>query len=468
MAPNLMAGSPEWWLDKLGKQIQTERERIRLLRRYADGDAPLPEGAEGMRPAYRAFQKKARTNWGDLIVEAVQERMTIVGFNTDDTALAKSIWDANQLDVFAGDIHEDMLTVGYGYALVNGSNQSRSGFWGLIDSIFGKRDMPVITREDPADMTTYHDPLVPSRVVAALKTFHDDVDDFDYAYLYLPGTVYVARKRSTGGELSTLGYRIIETRRMPRGFDDVIPVVRFRNSDGVGEFEPHLDLIDRIAYMVLQRLVIVAMQAFRQRAIKGEGELPEYELDAAGNPSLDDNGDPVRVDWSGLFQSGPGRMWALPSGFDLWESQATDFTPVLAATKDDVRQLAAVTRTPMSTLMPEGENQSAEGATFAREGLVFKTYDRMKRAEYGWEEVMRLAMRLYGAPVDSLEVKWASPELRTLSERADAATKLKDIIPRRSLWQKVLQYTPEESDRMEAEIASDMLLTILSGENDGV
>jgi hypothetical protein len=243
--------TPEWWLEKLSAELVGRQERITLLRSYANGDGPLPEGAKGMRAAYREFQKKSRTNWGSLIVDAVLERMTPAGFRVADSEEmdkeANRIWQANQLDVFSRDVHEDMLTVGYGYVLVNGAEVQRSGFWAIIDKLFGARVEPIITREDPALMITAHDPLVPQRVVAALKMFHDDVSEKDFAYLYLPGKCYVAEKQSTRGastDINSSGYQIVETRSLPAGFENVVPVVCFPNNNEQGEFEPHTDVID--------------------------------------------------------------------------------------------------------------------------------------------------------------------------------------------------------------------------------
>ena len=64
------------------KTLAKEQLRMNLLERYYDGDAPLPEGADGQSRAYRRFQKKARLNLAQLSVAAVRERMRIGGFRT--------------------------------------------------------------------------------------------------------------------------------------------------------------------------------------------------------------------------------------------------------------------------------------------------------------------------------------------------------------------------------------------------
>jgi hypothetical protein len=225
----------------------------------------------------------------------------------------------------------------------------------------------------------------------------------------------------------------------------VVPIVPFFNQDRRGEFESHVDLLDRINWIVLQRLVITAMQAFRQRATKGD--LPES--DEAGEP----------IDYSELFKPGPGALWQLPEGIELWESAQTSLQDVLLSVKDDITHLAAVTRTPISMLMPEGQNQSAEGASFAREGLVFKTEDRIARVDPSWERVMRIALALSEDTDDPPEVnvRWMPAERQSLAERYDALSKAGSDVPWRTKMTSILQFSDAETDRMAAERVSDQL-----------
>lgn len=440
---------PGWYFKKLSDALIAKQARLDGLKRYIEGDAPLPEGAQAMREAYREFQRKSRTNFAEIVVEAVQERMTPNGFVVgDDDALdaqARLIWTVNEMDTQAADVHNDMLGLSEGFVMVGPPDAD---------------GVPIITRENPAQVATMQDPLRPNKVIAALKTYTDEVQDKDFAYLYLPGYVFIASRPARGtahyGEYDWDYDLWVNDGRLPVA--GVMPIVRFPNRRGLGEFETHTDIIDRINYMLLQRLVITAMQAFRQRAIKGD--LPE----------LDDEG--KEIDYNDVFRPGSGALWQLPEGVDLWESQVTDIQQILNAVKDDVRDLAAVTRTPMGMLLPGGENQSAEGAAFAREGLVFKTRDRIKRASYGWNQVMSLALRFAGSPVDNIETLWLHPERLSLAERADAAVKLKDVVPRHTLWTDILQFGPEKAERMENEMLADILATGLmqptTGETDGV
>jgi hypothetical protein len=231
---------------------------------------------------------------------------------------------------------------------------------------------------------------------------------------------------------------------------EFVPIYPFVNRGSLGEFETHLDVLDRINWDVLQRLVIMAMQAYRQRATKGD--LPPE--DEQGN----------EIDYAEMFKPGPGALWQLPDGVELWESQVTDLAPVLAASKDDITHLAAVTRTPMSTLMPDSQNQSAEGAAFAREGLVFKTGDRVERATAQWDAVMGGALAIeqgLSRPVADVYTQFLPVERQSLAERADANSKLQDI-PWRDRMTDVMQFPADRVDRMEINRAADAELALKS------
>ena len=123
-----------------------------------------------------------------------------------------------------------------------------------------------------------------------------------------------------------------------------------------------------------------------------------------------------------------------------------------------------MTRTPLFYLTPEAANGSAEGASLAREGLIFKAGDRIKQASEPWEQVLSIAFLIVGDLERSsrrdMEALWAPPERHSLAERADAASKLANLVPWRTIQSTVLQFSPQEVDRMETERAVDAFLTV--------
>jgi hypothetical protein len=440
--------SAGWWLYRLATKLIQRRERLERLADYYRGDPPLPTGAENSRDAYQSFVRKARTNFAELIVEALRERCVIGGFRTsaaddengDETAW--KLWKKAGLTVEIADVIETMFALGDAYMIVGRDDDD-----GLL-----------VTGEDPRQVVTEHDPRQQRRVIAALKLFHDDIAETDVAYVYLPGRVFRAT-RQTGRAIANArtftghGWEWDTDAGGDAGVAlplSQIPVVRFRNKRGVGEFETHTDLLDRINHMLLQRMVIATMQAFRQRAIIGD--LPEY--DEQGR----------KIDYNEELAADPGALWRLPEAVQLWESGQVDLTPILSSVKDDVLHLAAVTRTPLHMFTPDAAAQgSAEGATLQREGLVFRAEDRQERIGEAASQVLSLMFQLANdrerADLADIDVLWRPAERYSLTERTMAATQaLAAGVPWATRMTTIMQYSPQDLVRMEIERADDAVL----------
>lgn len=429
--------TPEQWLQYLCERMDARAPRLRRLRDRLEGNGPLPEGADGMREAYRAFQRRARAGFAPLLTNAVAERMVIsgvrVGDGTGDDDTARKIMRRNRLGILAPDVHRDMLGLSAGYV-----------------SVVGTQGNARIVYERPEQVITEQDPLDPWNTLASLKVWRDKVRERDFAVLSLPtGQLYRwfrPHKRESGlieAPIHVSGGWIPQSLTV-----DLAPwvtTVPFWNAGGVAEFEQHTDILDRIDYGILQRLVVMAMQAYRQRAT--EGDLPEH--DEAGNV----------IDYAALLKPGPGALWNLPPGVKLWESQSTDPTPLLTAVKDDIRELCAVTSTPLSTLMPDSANQSAEGASAAREGLVFKTENRIERARASWSQVLAQALAIEAGveELPDVDVDFRPAAQLSLSERADAATKAADL-PWETRMTDIWGYDGDAVKRMQTQRSQDALV----------
>jgi hypothetical protein len=119
--------------------------------------------------------------------------------------------------------------------------------------------VPLVTAEDPREVITAHDSAT-GRVIAALKVYQDEWTDKRRAHVYLPGgLVYVFAQTGTGDsdwDLDAAASGQIEG----MAGTDLVPVVRFKNRRGVGEYEPHLDLLDRIDNEVFRRIGIARIR----------------------------------------------------------------------------------------------------------------------------------------------------------------------------------------------------------------
>jgi hypothetical protein len=451
-------GSPEWWLLRLGKRLRDNSAGLNVLRNYYIGAHPLPEGDAKIREAYQRFQRKARSNYTGLVVESVRERLRVVGFRTGGQGTnatdqdAWHDWQANKMDARSIIVHRQALIYGRGYTIVGPPkdvDEDRDGDLGV----------PIITPEDPRFVIHESDPADPDDIRAALKIWYDDLDRRYHAVLYLPESVNYFQSANQGDQQSQVDWTVRTfwdwdiTETIPdaqvANSIRVVPVVPFLNRPlgepgdyGTSEFLDVIDIQDRINLTLLDRMVISKMQAYRQRWAKG------IQLE-------NEDGTPTEP-----FIPGVDLLWAVEDETAAFgEFSASDLAPQLAAVMADVRDLAAISRTPPHYLLGQMINVSGDALTAAETGLVAKTQDRMVQFGEAWESVNRLAGLWTGrtVPVDA-EVIWADPQFRSMAQLADASVKFGVAgVPWRSRME-MLQKTPAEIDRMEAERASDALL----------
>lgn len=463
-------GTDEWFLQRLSKDMGNRIPQIDLLTDWYGGEPPLavPDGGDAV--SFQRVIKASRLNLAELIVNAVLFRMNCLAFRTaadndqNGDAEAAKIYRRNKAKVQITQALEWMLITGHAYILT-GSRQKK----GKVLSVF--------TAEHPRLVITEEDPSRPGISIAGLKVYRDDLRDRDVAVLYRriedgDGNTIVYSRTAVKKGRTLLPARgrahwkingndwdwdqqltgIDEVTQEPYWQDsyeeydlELIPIHYFRNRNGMGEFEKHLPTMERINHTILQRMIIIAFQAFRQRGIKGM-------------PNEDDDGN--EIDYSDVFSSDPGSLWLLPDAADFWESGQADIGPVLNAAKDDIIQLAVASSTPLFSVVPDAANGSAEGAALQREGLLFKTGDLIDRVDRQLAEMMAQCFEIEGddvrSEVEGVETIWGSPRRSSLQERAIAGVQARAAgVPWRTRMEKFLELTPDEIATAEQERLSD-------------
>lgn len=445
-----MARTLDEWLSFLTSQMDKRSETITLLRDYTTGNARLPEMGPNLRKAWREFQRRSRSNAAAMIVDALAERLvpnglTVGNVDSPATRAASRIWRDNRLDVGVADAIADAVTLGCGYLLVSQDEDGHA----------------VITRENPEVMYVEPDPVRPWRALAAIKVWRDMPAKTDYLVMWAGGLCVTYTRdafdhdrllRRVSGQW-TLQTGSIST------YDGAVPVVILENKNSRGEFQNHLDLIDRINWQILQRLVIIAMQAFRQRALRQSETSP-------GVPTEDEQGN--EVDYQKLFEPGPGALWELPPGVEIWESQVTDINQILTAVKDDWRELAASTKTPLSIMLPDAANQSASGAEAPQKSLVDKARDRINRFKPALAVMMVKALQVEGVELEdgqTVEVLFEPPHAVSMTEKYASAKMAREAGESlETIQRNILGYSPEQvaqdkQRRSEEQMAQALLLT---------
>lgn len=232
-----------------------------------------------------------------------------------------------------------------------------------------------------------------------------------------------------------------------------IPITPLTNRDGRNEFELHQSVINRLNHMIYQRVIIATMQAFRQRAVKGN--FPETDPKTGR-----------KIDYEDMFEAGPARLWLLPQDADLWESNPPQFQDILNSVKEDRQDLASGTYTPIS-YFSDSVNNSAEGANLQRENYMSKIGDRRRRFGSGWKRHISIAFEANGmedrASEDMIEVIWAPANILSLNERTQAfATMRQNGVSYKTALREGLGMTPTEAKRAIQEQSQEILSNTLT------
>lgn len=451
-----VVNSPGWWLSKAFEKRASRIQRLEDLNAWHEGEPPAPAAVQNAREAFREFEAEATTNWAELIVGSMRERLAVRDIRTaasggDPDEIAWRYWLDNGLDVEFSTFVETFLWAGDAYAMIGEDEDGET----------------VVTHEDPRECVTFHHPVRQSRLRAAAKFYADGDEGRVYAVLMVAGSYF-----EDGLARSYLAYKDGDEESLDfdpdswswdseaGGADGVplkhplVPVVRLRNRKGKGEFEPHLPHMRRINRFTFQLQVIVLYQAYKQRAIMADVDDPDE--DAQGHLA-----DALDVDnIEDALTSDPGSWFVLPSGAKVWESTQTDVQGLLKAIHDDQLALAAVARRPMGMFAPD--NQSASGANFTREGLQFAVEDKQKRLHRFLVDVFHLVFLTAGdserAEKSDINVSFMPAERYTVTDKASATSQVAQTLPLRTILREIWQLTPTQIQQVEAESSDERLL----------
>ncbi|WP_311208734.1 MULTISPECIES: hypothetical protein [unclassified Aeromicrobium] len=485
--------SDEWWFSRLFREFHASEPRPngKNLSRSAwadhlwswfEGNPPLPLHTEGWRGKASAdVLRMGRANFAKLAVESKMDRVELAGFrvSVDDNDQKRQ----EQIDR-AGRRIMKRYSSAFEDAMLYASVMKDGYLWVGEPQADG---LPLITAEKPQNCVTIDSPIDPSIALAAMKLYRDNLTNEEVAHVVLPAdddVIAAGGHIDRGDDTEKRPVRVVIMRRpssrsyLTRGFnaqawiaEDAkplppaaqgrgIPVYHVRAPHGLGDFEPHLDLLARINNMIVDRLWITKLQVFRQRALRDTVD-PE---DHRGPDERMPENDPKtgeKIDYSKVFEADPGSLWELPYGYDIWESTPADLQPILLSVRDDVKEFATSTRTPLYVFMPDAIQGSAEGAEVAREGQVFKANSWKKRQTRTFLLVAQAALAIAGENLteeDELDLVWTPSQTYSLSQRTQAARDAKEVgIPLQGIVEDILQLSPETWLRYKKQRQTDAL-----------
>jgi hypothetical protein len=428
----------------------TPRNRyLDMLWSYYTGDPPLPQIKAEYHDVFRHVLRKARSNYAPMCIAAMLDRLelqdvsTLIDQDTDGDDLAADIMDETGFIAVSKDWFAQGLSMGESYAMVVPGVEGGD----VLEST--GQPSPSIHAIDPRRCIGIPDLNNPVRLAAAVVHQYDPILGAHTAFLFLPGW-----KWTLNWNRGINSWDLAETEpEAIKGLDALggIPIVRFDNLNGLGEYEPHIDLLDRINDVTLQRIIGFWYQALRQRVISGDEDDEDTDSPESQAPP---------VDLNKVFKAGPGELWQIPADFKIQELQQADFGPLINGKRDDVKEFAAVTSTPLHLITPDAANGSAQGAGLLREALTAKVRDRRARFTPPLKLLWRMVFAMAGAQDRGRKMKmhWGPIEFHTLAEMGSASAQAVGTLSTEDRCERIWDLSPDDTKRNMTRLTTDVLM----------
>jgi hypothetical protein len=359
----------------------------------------------------RRLAEMSRVNMLKFVVDATTQVMYVDGFRApkaEEEEPAWQTWQRNRMDARQIGLHRAALSYGAAYTIVLPGDPVpviRSASPRKLTAVYGEDDdWPELALEKRRSL---------KRGLSLWRLY--DADRTWWVYTENDGgKAEIARSEEHG-----VGH---------------VPVVRFLSTvdddgDIVGEVEPLIPLQDQINVTTFGLLVAQHYGAFRQRYIMGwAADDEEAGLKAS-----------VKKLWT--FEDPETKVG---------EFSQTDLSGYINSREASLRHLATVSQTPAHELLGQLVNLSADALAAAESNHRRKVNERQTSFGESHEQTLELAAELNGDKSDpTAYVRWRDTEARSLSQVADALTKLVTGlgVPARELWDRVPGVSQQEVER---------------------
>lgn len=421
-----------------------------LLDSYYQGNPPLPRQPERLTTKFRELLEMSRSNWCQLIVDVVNERLKIGSIRSSSKSVQdKQAWDwwqSNNMDGVSPQVHAAALKYGLCYV-----------------SVWPREGMPPrIVGEPPTGCYVRYD-CDTGEALAAIRIWQDincgcvhaDLTIKDYQFhlttkdavlnqLDLFGIAPRA-SRAVTMDVSDVQWAfrvdepaVVPVERNPLG---VVPYVRMATAPDLlggyaSELETAIPIEDRIIRTIFDRLLAQSFASFPRAWATG--------VDVPADPATGKPREP--------FDAAVDRLWTFTDkDSKVGQLDPAELTGYIQVITSDVQAMCSISRTPPHYLLSGmGMFPSGESVRATEYGLTRKV--EMRQQSYGdaWSNVLRLCGQASGnkrlANDLGLNVVWEDVEARSESEVVDALIKMGTLgVPWPALWQR-WGASPEEID----------------------
>lgn len=473
-----------WALYALTRQVK--QERYRLYYHYYMGDHALAFATEKFRTTFGHVFREFAENMCGPVVDSLSDRLVVTGFKSSEAEMkieavdsnvptpqprvagtpptpnapgrkkvtqvdpqgdaAWAIWNRNNMDERANEVHTESLMMGDGYVIVWPNDDMEA-------EIFPQYANECCVQYDPNNQ---------KRIIRGVKAWWDDLENHWYLNVYTAFNIQKYLQKGTsatfnGREESWTRYETVENPY------ERVPVFHFpnrgRKKHGASELRDVVPLQNALNKSVMDMIIAMEFASFKQRYVIGL----EMEYDEETGEPVDQAAKNYGVDRLLSFGDPDTKV----GQFD-----ATDLNQFLRVQDKFWASTARVSGTPLHYFfITEGDFPSGEAMKSAEARFVKKISDRQKAFGNVWQEVMLFCMEIDGpAPGEDLELEtlWKDASPRSDAEIADTAVKKKAVGVSRSQILKELGYDDDTIMRMLEESDADIERnTLMKGSAEG-
>ena len=335
-----------------------------------------------------------RFNFARTVVDSVLNRLEIANITANTEEANKKIsdiWQMNDLQIDADEIHRRALTYGDCYAIVwtDVNGNVTVDYNSPLTTVMIYDDENPRTKRFAAKLWQSEDPLDHTKKTAHLNMYYPDRIE---KYI-MPGEVI--------NVVSANGFLPVAVVENPW---NEIPVFHFRTSKQYGRPE-HVDAYgpqDAINKLIVTHMTTVDYQGAPQRyALSGAGNSSEFE-------DFDEEG--TETENIGRLKNGPGELWYLKGIDKVGEFSPADYKVFTEPVKDFVRSMASITNTPLHYFEKTGSIPSGESLRTAEAPLIAKVKDRQITFGSTWADMFRFILRVDNSAEPNVQVRWKDIE----------------------------------------------------------
>ena len=335
-----------------------------------------------------------RFNFARTVVDSVLNRLEIANITANTEAANQKIqdvWQMNDLQIDADEIHRRALVFGDCYSIV----------WTDINGN--------ITVDYNSPLTTimiYDDENPRIKKFAAKLWQTEDPNDHTkkIARLNMYYPTYIEKFEMSGeiqNVVSAAGFNLIDVVENPWG---EVPVFHFRTTKQYGRPE-HADAFgpqDAINKLIVTHMNTVDYQGAPQRyALSGGGNSSEFD-------DFDEDG--TAAENLGSLKNGPGELWYLKGVSQVGEFSPADHKVFTEPVKDFVRSMASITNTPLHYFEKTGNVPSGESLRTAEAPLLKKVEDRQITFGSTWSDMFRFILKVDNESEPNVQIDWQAVE----------------------------------------------------------